>query len=308
LTIVIWLVFLAPFLLLRNRATHISGLDEILGQGQPVVVEVFSNTWTPCLLAKPIVDGLERDLEGQAQVVRLSVLSKLEDGGALTVTLSDGEGGLLSIQEGQVQLDDREIGQGATILLPPAGGKRSLTVKAVGSARVLRAVHGRGHGLVRRADGSAARWWWFTQLDIIDRLGYDQVTTPPPLTATPPTTDLTLVLLPEMIVLLIVGPVELQSHKIRFRVTQTLSWIDHLWFRGSSTPSFVDATRFLLWIGKEYSSHPILRQEVCHENVHKNLLDGILTLRYSSDERVCYPQKTTGRLSWFHYQLIFSLT
>jgi thiol-disulfide isomerase/thioredoxin len=28
-------------------------------------------------LAKPIVDGLERDLEGQAKVVRLSVLSQL---------------------------------------------------------------------------------------------------------------------------------------------------------------------------------------------------------------------------------------
>ena len=33
------------FLLLRNRATRVSGgLDEILGQGQPVIVEVFSNT------------------------------------------------------------------------------------------------------------------------------------------------------------------------------------------------------------------------------------------------------------------------
>jgi thioredoxin-like negative regulator of GroEL len=31
----------------------------------------------PCLLAKPIVDGLERELEGQARVVRLSVLSEL---------------------------------------------------------------------------------------------------------------------------------------------------------------------------------------------------------------------------------------
>jgi hypothetical protein len=32
------------FLLLRNRATRISGLDETLGQGQPVILEVFSNT------------------------------------------------------------------------------------------------------------------------------------------------------------------------------------------------------------------------------------------------------------------------
>jgi thioredoxin-related protein len=31
----------------------------------------------PCLMAKPIVDGLEKDLQGQADVVRLSVLSEL---------------------------------------------------------------------------------------------------------------------------------------------------------------------------------------------------------------------------------------
>jgi hypothetical protein len=34
----------AIFLLLRNRATPIDALDEIVGNGQPVVVEVFSNT------------------------------------------------------------------------------------------------------------------------------------------------------------------------------------------------------------------------------------------------------------------------
>ena len=37
-------VILLLSFLLRNRATRISGLDEILGHGQPVIVEVFSNT------------------------------------------------------------------------------------------------------------------------------------------------------------------------------------------------------------------------------------------------------------------------
>jgi hypothetical protein len=32
------------FLLLRNRATRISGLAGTVGQGEPVIVEVFSNT------------------------------------------------------------------------------------------------------------------------------------------------------------------------------------------------------------------------------------------------------------------------
>lgn len=43
-SLAIWTVILALFLLLRNRATRIGGLDEALGQGQPVIIEVFSNT------------------------------------------------------------------------------------------------------------------------------------------------------------------------------------------------------------------------------------------------------------------------
>jgi hypothetical protein len=34
----------AMFVLLRNRATQISALGETVGNGQPVIVEVFSNT------------------------------------------------------------------------------------------------------------------------------------------------------------------------------------------------------------------------------------------------------------------------
>ncbi len=32
------------FLLLRNRATPVDTLDEIVGHGRPAVVEIFSNT------------------------------------------------------------------------------------------------------------------------------------------------------------------------------------------------------------------------------------------------------------------------
>ena len=31
----------------------------------------------PCLVAKPIVNGIEKDLQGQAEVIRLNMLSKL---------------------------------------------------------------------------------------------------------------------------------------------------------------------------------------------------------------------------------------
>ena len=43
-SLAMWAGILAFFLLLRNRATRISGLDEVLGQGEPVIIEVFSNT------------------------------------------------------------------------------------------------------------------------------------------------------------------------------------------------------------------------------------------------------------------------
>ena len=33
-----------PFLALRNRVKRLTTLDEVTGQGTPVVVEVFSNT------------------------------------------------------------------------------------------------------------------------------------------------------------------------------------------------------------------------------------------------------------------------
>ena len=37
----------------------------------------------PCLLAKPVVDGLERDLQGQAQVLRVGVMDDV--GGTLAL-------------------------------------------------------------------------------------------------------------------------------------------------------------------------------------------------------------------------------
>ena len=59
-------------------------------------------------MAKPIVDGLERELEGQARVVRLDVLSKLGRGVAQrhdvrsvpTFLVFDGQGNLIDRQVG----------------------------------------------------------------------------------------------------------------------------------------------------------------------------------------------------------------
>ncbi len=89
--------------------------------------------------------------------IRLFTDSTIRGGWPLVVTLSDREGGLLSIQQGQIELDGQRIGKGATILLPPAEGERSLTVRAVGKARVLRVVHGPGYGFVRMSDRARLR-------------------------------------------------------------------------------------------------------------------------------------------------------
>ena len=64
-------------------------------------------------MAKPVVDGLERDLEGRAQVLRLSVMDSV--GGEIagrygvrgvpTFVLLDGEGQVVLVQAG---MPDRE--------------------------------------------------------------------------------------------------------------------------------------------------------------------------------------------------------
>lgn len=59
-------------------------------------------------MAKPIVDGIERDLEGQARVVRLSVMSDIGSRaaqrynvrGVPTVLVFDGNGNLIEQRAG----------------------------------------------------------------------------------------------------------------------------------------------------------------------------------------------------------------
>ena len=44
LTLVFLVGVAAFFILFRNRATKVDGIDVLLGKGQPVIIEVFSNT------------------------------------------------------------------------------------------------------------------------------------------------------------------------------------------------------------------------------------------------------------------------
>jgi redox-sensitive bicupin YhaK (pirin superfamily) len=89
--------------------------------------------------------------------VRLFTDSRLEPGATLTLELGEGEGGLVSVREGRVRVDDggEELVPGVTLLAPPAREPRSLRLRAEQPSRVVRVVHGPGHGFLR----NPARGW-----------------------------------------------------------------------------------------------------------------------------------------------------
>lgn len=53
-----------------------SGLEAVLGQGQPVVLEFYSNYCIACLGAKPKFDDLEREFASEAVFLRADVQSE----------------------------------------------------------------------------------------------------------------------------------------------------------------------------------------------------------------------------------------
>ena len=56
-----------------SDVASIAEVDAVLATGVPVVLQLYSDTCTLCIVSKRSVDGMERDLEGQAIVLRVSV-------------------------------------------------------------------------------------------------------------------------------------------------------------------------------------------------------------------------------------------
>jgi redox-sensitive bicupin YhaK (pirin superfamily) len=81
--------------------------------------------------------------------IRLFTDSRLDPGATLTITLAAGEGGLASVREGGVRVDDRALLLGMTLIAPPAAEARVIRLRAEQPTRVLRVVHGPGHGFMR---------------------------------------------------------------------------------------------------------------------------------------------------------------
>ena len=76
LTLGFILALIIGYIVLRtpgNNFDSLADLEAQLTDGRPTVVEFYSNTCSICLISKPKVDRLERDVADQADVLRLNV-------------------------------------------------------------------------------------------------------------------------------------------------------------------------------------------------------------------------------------------
>ena len=80
--------------------------------------------------------------------VRLFTDSTVDAGATLLLETGRDEGGLVSVREGTLDADGQKIDRGFTVLAPPAREERRLVMRALESSRVIRVVHGPGHGFV----------------------------------------------------------------------------------------------------------------------------------------------------------------
>ena len=79
-TILFVLTLAGAYIVLRTPGdtfTSLETLQATLGAGTPTVIEFYSNQCSICLISKPKVDQLEKDLRGQASVLRLSIKDKV---------------------------------------------------------------------------------------------------------------------------------------------------------------------------------------------------------------------------------------
>lgn len=85
--------------------------------------------------------------------VRFFAESRLDAGAQLTLELGAMEGGLVSVREGSVRVvgDDAVLAQEATLIAPPAAEARTIRLRSEEPSRIVRVVHGPGHGFIHQA-------------------------------------------------------------------------------------------------------------------------------------------------------------
>lgn len=83
--------------------------------------------------------------------IRFFADSSVEPGAVAEVATDAGEGAILSVREGGLEIegDGRKLTPGSTLLMPPDSERRRVLLRALEPSRVIRVVHGGGHGFVR---------------------------------------------------------------------------------------------------------------------------------------------------------------
>ena len=103
LTLTVVAILIGAWLVFRTTGDSFDSVQDIslqLSSGTPTVLEFYSNRCSICLVSKPKVDQMERDLKGTAEVIRLNIADDI--GGTLaaqwgvtglpTFFVLDGEG------------------------------------------------------------------------------------------------------------------------------------------------------------------------------------------------------------------------
>ncbi len=110
-TLLFVLTLAGAYIVLRTPGdtfTSMETLQTALSAGTPTVIEFYSNQCSICLISKPKVDQLEKDLKGQASLLRLSVKDEVGRTQALrwgvrgvpTFFVLDGAGEIVYAQAG----------------------------------------------------------------------------------------------------------------------------------------------------------------------------------------------------------------
>jgi redox-sensitive bicupin YhaK (pirin superfamily) len=83
--------------------------------------------------------------------IRLFADSTVDSDAVLELSTRATEGGLLSVREGSVEVEDAgaKLTPGMTLLLPPGPDAATVRLRATEPSRAIRVVHGPGHGFVR---------------------------------------------------------------------------------------------------------------------------------------------------------------
>ncbi len=111
LTLLFVLILAGAYIVLRTPGDTFASreiLQATLGAGTPTVIEFYSNQCSICLISKPKVDQLEKNLKGQASLLRLSVKDEVGRAQALqwgvrgvpTFFVLDGKGEIVYAQAG----------------------------------------------------------------------------------------------------------------------------------------------------------------------------------------------------------------